>query len=103
MSSEGLHEPLGKLSSKTIDLHRAVVSLIEELEAVDWYQQRAEGAEDAQLKQVLLHNRNEEIEHFCMVLEWIRRNDSNFDKQLRTYLFTEADILAVEEGAEDDY
>ncbi|HEY9744923.1 MAG TPA: ferritin-like domain-containing protein [Oculatellaceae cyanobacterium] len=97
MGSENLHEPLEKLSGKTVDLHRAIVSLMEELEAIDWYQQRMEAANDAQLRDVILHNRNEEVEHACMVLEWIRRHDPVFDKNLRTYLFTEGSILDIEE------
>lgn len=100
MSSEQYHEPLAALSTQTIDLHRAIVSLMEELEAVDWYQQRVDATPDPQLKRILLHNRNEEVEHAAMVLEWLRRQDAEFDRQLRTYLFTEGDILEVEETQE---
>ncbi len=100
MSSESLHEPAEKLSPATIDRHRATVSLIEELEAVDWYDQRIDGATDEALKEVLRHNRDEEKEHAAMVLEWLRRKDPVLDKQLRTYLFKEGDIMAVEAAAE---
>lgn len=97
MSAEGLHEPESKLSKHTLDMHRAIRSLMEELEAVDWYRQRADGTPDAQLKKIVLHNAREEIEHACMVLEWIRRNDKDFDEMLRTYLFSEGEITEVEE------
>ena len=100
MSSESLHEPAEKLSPATIDRHRATVSLIEELEAVDWYDQRIDGATDEALKEVLRHNRDEEKEHAAMVLEWLRRKDPVLDKQLRIYLFKEGDIMAVETAAE---
>jgi ferritin-like protein len=98
MSSENLHEPRELLDEATINLHRAVVSLIEELEAVDWYQQRATACSDPELKAVLLHHRNEEIEHAMMNLEWIRRHDSNFDVHMRTYLFASGSILEAEEA-----
>ncbi len=97
-SSDTYHEPLDKLSSTTQDMHRALVSLQEELEAVDWYQQRADACEDAELKAILLHNMREEIEHASMVLEWLRRNHPDFATYLRTYLFQEKLILAVEEA-----
>ncbi len=100
MSSESLHEPAENLSPATIDRHRATVSLIEELEAVDWYDQRIDGATDEALKEALRHNRDEEKEHAAMVLEWLRRKDPVLDKQLRTYLFKEGDIMAVEAAAE---
>ena len=99
-SSATLHEPADELSAHTIDIHRAVVSLIEELEAIDWYNQRAEAAKDPQLKAILKHNRDEEIEHATMTLEWIRRNMSKFDETLRTYLFTKGDVTAIEEKVE---
>jgi ferritin-like protein len=102
MSHEGLHEPAELLSGETRNLHRALVSLIEELEAIDWYQQRADACTDAALKAVLLHNRNEEVEHGTMTLEWLRRNDATFDKFLRRYLFKEADIIAIEEAADQE-
>ena len=88
MSSEGYHEPVEQLSAKTRDMHRAIVSLMEELEAVDWYNQRADACSDPELKAILAHNRDEEKEHASMVLEWIRRRDPRFDKELRDYLFT---------------
>ena len=95
-SSDTYHEPLDKLSSTTQDMHRAIVSLQEELEAVDWYQQRADATEDAELKAILLHNMREEIEHASMVLEWLRRNHPDFARHLRTYLFQEKPILEIE-------
>ncbi len=101
MSSETLHEPAEKLSAATIDRHRAIVSLMEELEAVDWYDQRLEAATDPELREILRHNRDEEKEHAAMVLEWLRRHDPVLDKQLRTYLFSTGNILEVEEKAED--
>jgi ferritin-like protein len=95
-SSDTYHESLDKLSSTTQDMHRALVSLQEELEAVDWYQQRADATEDAELKAILLHNMREEIEHASMVLEWLRRHHPDFATHLRTYLFQEKPILDVE-------
>lgn len=92
MANEGYHEPEGRLSEETKDLHRAVVSLMEELEAVDWYNQRVEAAQDDELRAILAHNRDEEKEHAAMVLEWIRRRDPAMDKELREQLFTEGPI-----------
>jgi uncharacterized protein len=100
MSSEGYHEPIDLLSERTKNLHRGIVSLIEELEAIDWYTQRAEACSDAELKAVLLHNRNEEVEHAMMNLEWVRRNDPVVDKNARLYLFSEGPIVEVEARAE---
>jgi uncharacterized protein len=100
MSSEDLHAPRERLSAKTLAMHQAITSLMEELEAVDWYRQRADDCDDAALKDILLHNMREEIEHASMALEWIRRNNADFDKQLRTYLFSSGNILEVEEKAE---
>jgi uncharacterized protein len=97
-SSDTYHEPLDKLSSTTQDMHRALVSLQEELEAVDWYQQRADACEDAELKAILLHNMREEIEHASMVLEWLRRHNPDFERNLRTYLFKDTPILQAEEA-----
>lgn len=91
-SSNSLHAPRERLSKETIDFHHAIVSLMEELEAVDWYRQRADDCDDAQLKEILLHNMREEVEHAAMVLEWLRRNSSDFDTQLRTFLFKEGEI-----------
>ena len=99
MSSETLHE--ANLSKETLDLHRAIVSLTEELEAVDWYNQRVEAATDPDLKALLAHNRDEEKEHAAMMIEWIRRHDQTFDKQLRTYLFAEGSILEAEHKSKD--
>jgi uncharacterized protein len=95
-NSVGFHEPLEQLTPKTRDLHRALTSLMEELEAIDWYQQRIEAAGDGELKDILRHNRDEEKEHAAMVLEWIRRRDAGFDEVLRTFLFTERPITALE-------
>jgi ferritin-like protein len=92
MANEGLHEAAGDLSEETRNLHRAIVSLIEELEAVDWYQQRADACSDPALKAILAHNRDEEKEHAAMLLEWIRRNDPSFWKELQDYLFTDRPI-----------
>jgi uncharacterized protein len=100
MSHEGLHEPAELLGDATKNLHRALISLIEELEAIDWYQQRADACTDPALKAVLLHNRNEEVEHGMMTLEWLRRNDATFDKFTRRYLFKDQDIIAIEKAAE---
>lgn len=99
MSSEGLHVPREKLSKQTLNLHYAIASLMEELEAVDWYRQRADDCDDPELKAILLHNANEEVEHAAMVLEWIRRREPRFDKELKEYLFTSAPITEVEHEA----
>ena len=89
MSNEGYHEPIAELSAETRDMHRAITSLMEELEAVDWYNQRADACQDAELRAILKHNRDEEKEHAAMVLEWIRRRDPGFDKELRDWVFTD--------------
>jgi len=89
MSSDGYHEPINELSVETRDMHRAIVSLMEELEAVDWYNQRADACKDPELKAILQHNRDEEKEHASMVLEWIRRRDPKFDTELRDWLFSD--------------
>ncbi len=89
MSNEGYHEPINELRAETRDMHRAIVSLMEELEAIDWYNQRADACQDPELRAVLQHNRDEEKEHAAMVLEWIRRRDPTFDKELRSWLFTD--------------
>lgn len=88
----GLHEPADALRPQTVEMHRAVVSLIEELEAIDWYAQRVDASSDAELRRVLEHNRDEEKEHACMTLEWIRRRDPRFDALLRRILFSEGPI-----------
>lgn len=98
MSSETLHEPFELLKPETKDLHRAISSLMEELEAIDWYQQRADVCTDDELRSVLLHNKNEEIEHAMMTLEWIRRADPHFDENVRTYLGKSGPITAIEEA-----
>jgi ferritin-like protein len=89
MANEGYHEPIEEISDETRDMHRAISSLMEELEAVDWYNQRADACKDKDLKAILTHNRDEEKEHAAMVLEWIRRKDPSFDKELKDYLFTD--------------
>jgi ferritin-like protein len=96
MSSESYHEPIELLSEATRNMHRAIVSLKEELDAVDWYQQRAEACTDEELRGVLLHNKNEEIEHAMMNLEWIRRHSEVFDANITTYINAKGPILAVE-------
>jgi len=92
MSNEGFHEPVGELSDATRDMHRAIVSLMEELEAVDWYNQRADACKDPELRAILEHNRDEEKEHAAMVLEWIRRRDDVMSKQLKEFLFSNKPI-----------
>ena len=92
MASEGYHEPVNELSEKTRDYHRAIQSLMEELDAIDWYNQRVDVCKDEELKKILIHNRDEEIEHAAMVIEWLRRRDSVFEKELKEYLFTEKPI-----------
>jgi uncharacterized protein len=94
--SAGLHEPAESLGADVINRHRAIASLQEELEAVDWYDQRVAATDDESLAAVLAHNRDEEKEHAAMTLEWLRRRDPAFDTVLRTYLFTEAPIVEVE-------
>ena len=101
MSNEGYHEPIEEISDETRDLHRAITSLMEELEAVDWYQQRVDATRDADLKAILAHNRDEEKEHAAMLLEWIRRKDARFDKELRDYLFTDKPIVDLEKHHHD--
>lgn len=96
-NSEGYHEPIEEISAQTRLRHQAIVSLQEELEAVDWYQQRADACKDEELKGILLHNMREELEHACMCLEWLRRNSSDFDRNMREYLFTEKPILEIED------
>lgn len=88
MSNEGYHEPINELSDETRDMHRAITSLMEELEAVDWYNQRVDACKDKELAKILAHNRDEEKEHAAMMLEWIRKKDPTFEKELKEYLFT---------------
>lgn len=96
--SNSLHEPAEVLPAEVIDRHRAIQSLMEELEAVDWYDQRVAACKDDELRAILAHNRDEEKEHAAMTLEWLRRNDPKWDQHLRTYLFTEGSILEREEA-----
>jgi uncharacterized protein len=99
MSSETLHEDAAALGPDVIDQHRAIVSLMEELEAVDWYNQRAKATANPELRAILEHNRDEEKEHAAMVLEWLRRSDPKLTEHLRTYLFTEAPVTEIEAAA----
>jgi uncharacterized protein len=90
------HESTDLLSQEIMERHRAIVSLMEELEAVDWYDQRVEATRDDEIRAVMAHNRDEEKEHAAMTLEWLRRNDAKWDDVLRTYLFTDVPIVEVE-------
>lgn len=92
MAHEGYHESIDELSVETRDMHRAITSLMEELEAIDWYNQRVDACKDSDLKAILIHNRDEEKEHAAMLLEWIRRKDQTFDKKLKDYLYSEKPI-----------
>ena len=98
MANEGYHEPVDELTDETRDMHRAITSLMEELEAVDWYNQRVDACKDGELRKILEHNRDEEKEHAAMVLEWIRRRDPYFSKELKEQLFTTGPI-----GHHDDH
>ncbi|MFP4568279.1 MAG: ferritin [Candidatus Woesearchaeota archaeon] len=92
------HENRSKLSNKTLDMKRAIDSLKEELEAVDWYNQRADACSDENLKKILIHNANEEKEHAAMLIEWLRQNDDVFASEIKEYLFSdEKDIAGLEE------
>jgi len=102
MASDNYHESLDLLTEQTRNMHRAIVSLMEELEAIDWYQQRADACSDPHLQAVLVHNKNEEIEHATMVLEWIRRHNDHFNEMMRKYLFTEQPITGIEKAAETE-
>ena len=95
-NSVGLHESEESLRTETKDKHRALTSMMEELEAVDWYDQRVDAATDPELKEILAHNRDEEKEHFVMTLEWLRRRDTKFSEELESRLFTEGSIVAQE-------
>ena len=99
MSSENLHVPREILSQEARLLHNAITSLMEELDAADWYRQRADDTEDPALKAILLHNAREELEHASMVLEWMRRNDPEVNEQLTEYLFKTGSITGHEEEA----
>jgi ferritin-like protein len=98
----GLHEDEARLGPEVLDIHRAVVSIQEELEAADWYNQRAHATDDRDLAAILEHHRDEEKEHAAMLLEWVRRHDPAFDRHLHRYLFTERDIIEIEHAAEQE-
>lgn len=93
MASDGLHAPRERLSAETLSMHHAIVSPMEELEAVDWYRQRTDDCEDDDLKAVLLHNMREEMEHAAMAIEWIRRNNSDFAGEIDDYLYRDGPIV----------
>ena len=101
MASDTLHENPEKLGSDVLDRHRAIVSLMEELEAVDWYHQRAKATSNVELRTILEHNRDEEKEHAAMVLEWLRRNDTKLDEHLRTFLFKDGPVTEIETAAKE--
>ncbi|HMO44461.1 MAG TPA: ferritin-like domain-containing protein [Rubrivivax sp.] len=98
--SSGFHEDPDLLTPATRDRHRAIVSLMEELDAVDWYDQRIDATRDDELREILAHNRDEEKEHAAMVLEWLRRRDPGFDRQLRDYLFSPGSVMQREQALE---
>lgn len=99
MGSETLHEQSNDLREVTINAHRAITSLVEELEAWDWYDQRVDACKDDGLRAILAHNRDEEKEHAAMLIEWLRRNDEAFAGELKDYLFTDESISKLEEGS----
>lgn len=99
-ASTSFHEPVELLSPETMESRRGIVTLVEELEAIDWYAQRIDATQDPQLQAILAHNRDEEKEHAMMALEWLRRRDPALDEQMRAYLFTDVDIVAAEDGAD---
>jgi hypothetical protein len=101
MAHEGLHEDSSLLSEFTKDYHRIIQSTIEELEAIDWYNQRAEAANDPLAKEIMAHNRDEEIEHACMGLEWLRRNSLVWDEMMRKFIFINSDIIVQESSVAD--
>ena len=98
-NSVGYHESEDKLRPETLDNHRALTSMQEELEAADWYDQRVAAATDPGLKEILAHNRDEEKEHFAMLLEWYRRRDAKMDAHLKEYLFSTGSLIAREQAA----
>ncbi len=102
MAHEGFHEDPNNLSDFAKDYHRIIQSTMEEMEAVDWYNQRAECATDPTAKAIMEHNRDEEIEHACMGIEWLRRNSPTWDKMLREFLFKDGDILESENALHED-
>jgi len=97
-NSAGYHESESRLRPETMDNHRALTSMQEELEAADWYDQRVDAATDQGLKDILAHNRDEEKEHFAMLLEWYRRRDAKMDAHLKEYLFTAGSLVAIEQA-----
>lgn len=99
-ASAGYHESLEVLKPETLDRHRAIASVMEELEAIDWYDQRVDATSDPELAAILAHNRDEEKEHAAMVMEWLRRRDPKLDQHLRDYLFTEESVLEKERAAD---
>lgn len=101
-ASDSFHEPVDRLAAETMDRHRAIVSLQEECEAVDWYDQRIDACDDSELAEILVHNRDEEKEHAAMTLEWLRRRDPVWDEQLRAYLFTTGPIAEEEDEETED-
>jgi ferritin-like protein len=98
MAHEGLHEQPELLDDETVDRHRAIQSLVEELEAIDWYDQRVRATSNGELASVLMHNRDDEKEHAAMALEWVRRRDPELDTQLRLYLFTDGPLTSAEDA-----
>ncbi|MBN8873323.1 MAG: ferritin [Rhodospirillales bacterium] len=102
MAGEVLHEDASILGPEILDRHRAISTVMEELEAIDWYDQRIKASSNAQLRAILTHNRNEETEHASMILEWLRRHDPEFDKHMRRFLFTSGPIHDIAEAAEGD-
>ena len=101
MAGETLHEDRDILDAQILDRHRAISTLMEELEAIDWYDQRIKASSNAELQAILQHNRDEEKEHASMLLEWLRRNDEGFDRHLRTYLFSSGPIRESANAAKD--
>ena len=101
-NSAGYHESEDKLRAETMDNHRALTSMQEELEAADWYDQRVDAATDQELKEILAHNRDEEKEHFVMLLEWYRRRDAKMSDELKNRLFAEGSIVAQEQAGKAD-
>ncbi|MGE5524191.1 MAG: encapsulin-associated ferritin-like protein [Rhodospirillaceae bacterium] len=98
--SAGFHESIEALKVETMDRHRAIVSIMEEMDAIDWYDQRVDASRDDELRAILAHNRDEEKEHAAMLLEWLRRRDPVLDRMLRQYLFIETPILEREAEAD---
>ena len=97
-NSAGYHESEDKLTPEIQDRHRALTSMMEELEAADWYDQRVAAASDPELKQILAHNRDEEKEHFVMLLEWYRRRDGKLSQELQHRLSSRGSIVAQEQA-----